>query len=63
MASSLLVSTISPLPINTFGRTSILDKAHEPALSTKTVEAWQEPQRLLAVRCVPSRTREARADE
>jgi len=63
MAIPELVSTISPLPVNTFGRTDIPDKILVLAVSKRTVEAWQVPQRLLAVRCVPSRTNEARADE
>ena len=59
----MLVSTISPLFINTLGRTDIPEKVLVAARSTVTFEAWQVPQRLLAVRHVPSRTKEDRADE
>ena len=63
MALPELVSTISPLPINTFGRTDMPDKILVRVSSLGNVEAWQVPQRLLAVRRVPSRMNEAGADE
>ncbi|TFG94021.1 hypothetical protein E4H12_15960 [Candidatus Thorarchaeota archaeon] len=63
MALPELVSTISPLPICTFGRTDKLDKILVDVSSRRNVEAWQVPQRLLAVKRVPSRMNETGADE
>ena len=63
MAPSVLVSTIPPLSTDTFRSTDLCEKGFVSMLSREQVEAWQEPQRLLALRCVPSRTKEARVDE
>ena len=63
IALSVLVSTISPLSINAFHSTDILEKRFVSESSREQVEAWQVPQRLLAVRDVLSRTKEARVDE
>ncbi len=54
MALSVLVSTISPLYINTFRSTDMSEKGYVSETSRGQVEAWQVPQRLLAIRCVPS---------
>jgi len=54
MARPQLVSTISPLSTNTFHSTDMLEKGFVLELSKDGVEAWQVPQRLLAVRRVLS---------